>query len=88
MKEKSLTLKNPNGLHARPAAELVRLAGQFKCDVIIINHTTKNKVNAKSILQLLTLAATYMSELHIQCSGVDEQAALDAVSEFLDNIRK
>ncbi len=88
MKEKSLILKSTNGLHARPAAELVRLAGQFKSDVTITNSHTKNKVNAKSILQLLTLSATYMSELHIQCSGGDEEQALDAISEFLNNIRK
>lgn len=83
MKEKLITLKNHNGLHARPAAELVRLAGSFKAEVFIMNVNTKNKVNAKSILQLLTLGAAFGTELHVHCTGPDEEQAINAIIDFL-----
>ncbi len=88
MKEKTITLKNHNGLHARPAAELVRLAGSFKAEIFIMNVSTKNKVNAKSILQLLTLGASFGSELHIHCVGSDEDKALTTIVEFLSSSKQ
>lgn len=85
MKEKSVILKSQNGLHARPASDLVKLANDFQAEISI--EFNQNKVNAKSILGLLTLAATYGSELIIVCDGHDEEAALDSIVNFFSDLK-
>ena len=87
MKEKTIILKAPNGLHARPASDLVKLAASFRASVFIENLTTKNKVNAKSILQMLTLAAPYGTELSILCTGPDEEDALSRIVTYLSELQ-
>ena len=84
MKQKSLIIKYAHGLHLRPAGELVKIASDFTCDVYIENDG--NKVNAKSILGLLTLGATYGSEITIHCSGADEEPALDKIVNFISRL--
>ena len=86
MKEKSIILKVANGLHARPASDLVKLAAGFRSTIFIENLSTKNKVNAKSILQMLTLAAPYGTELQIHCTGPDEEDALNRVIAYLSSL--
>ena len=68
---------NKLGIHARPAAALVQCVLAFDCDVFILYNGSR--VNAKSIMGLLTLAATQGSRLTVNCKGHDAQAALDAV---------
>jgi phosphotransferase system HPr (HPr) family protein len=87
MKEKTIILKAPNGLHARPASDLVKLAASFKSSVFIENLTTRNKVNAKSILQMLTLAAPYGTELMVLCTGPDEDDALGRITDYLAELQ-
>jgi catabolite repression HPr-like protein len=84
MKQKSIIIKYSHGIHLRPAADLVKIAGTFKCEIFIENDG--NKVNAKSILGLLTLAATYGSEITIYCSGPDEEKALDHLVSFISRL--
>jgi len=74
---------NPLGLHARPAARLVETVLQFRSDVHI-NHDG-NKVNAKSIMGLLTLAAAQGSSLLVTCNGPDAEEALNAVRELIES---
>jgi phosphocarrier protein HPr len=73
----SVTIANKLGLHARASAKLTKLAGQFKCDV----HLTRKdrRVNAKSIMGVMMLAAGIGSEIEIETDGVDEQAAMDGI---------
>ena len=68
---------NKLGIHARPAAALVQCVLAFECDVFILFNG--NRVNAKSIMGLLTLAATQGSRLTVTCKGSDAQGAIDAV---------
>jgi phosphocarrier protein HPr len=72
-----LTVKNPKGLHARPAQELVRTTLSYKCDC----HISLNgyRVNAKSIMGVLTLAATHGTRLTVTCNGEDAEQAIDAL---------
>ena len=77
MKEEQIEVSNKLGLHARAAAKLVHTASQFESEVTI--GTGDEEVNAKSILGLLTLAATKGSKLWVRADGVDEDAALAAV---------
>ena len=85
MLETTVRIVNPLGLHARAAAQLVRLAGRFKSRVIL--HRTDSAVyaDAKSILSVLTLAASVGSELRLKVEGEDESAALGALEELIAN---
>ncbi len=83
MKEEQIEVSNKLGLHARAAAKLVHTASRFESDVTI--GTDDEEVNAKSILGLLTLAATKGSKLKIRANGRDEDAAVEAVVELFQN---
>ncbi|MBI2432847.1 MAG: HPr family phosphocarrier protein [Candidatus Hydrogenedentes bacterium] len=73
----TISVVNKLGIHARPAAALVQTVLPFQSDVYI--SFNGNRVNAKSIMGLLTLAATYGSRLTITCKGDDAEDALKAV---------
>ena len=77
MKEKKITIKNRAGIHSRPAAMLVQTANQFSADVYI--EKDSERINGKSIMGIITLGATYDSELNIVTEGADEDQALDAL---------
>ena len=79
----TITISNRLGLHARASAKLTKLAGGFPCDV----HMTRNgrRVNAKSIMGVMMLAAGQGSEVEIETDGPDEQAAMDALRALIDD---
>ena len=80
-----LTLTNPSGLHARPAALLVELAKSFTATVII--RYGEKSANAKSILSVLSLGASQGAFLTIVTEGEDETMALNQISAaFRDNL--
>lgn len=82
IKEK-VTIKNSAGLHARPSAQLVKLASKFKADFYI--HSYGYRVNGKSILGVMTLAAESGAELELELEGPDEEEALNAIKEAIEN---
>ncbi|MCS7249950.1 MAG: HPr family phosphocarrier protein [candidate division WOR-3 bacterium] len=69
------------GLHARPAAEFVKIAERFKSNIRVCKDGIW--VNGKSILSLLTLAAEKGSELILEADGIDEKEAIAALKKFL-----
>ena len=71
---------NSLGMHARPAAALVQRVLNFESDIYI--SCNDNRVNAKSIMGLLTLGAARGSRLMVSCSGPDAVEALNAVKEI------
>jgi phosphoenolpyruvate-protein phosphotransferase (PTS system enzyme I) len=77
--ERRLQVTSRLGLHARAAANLVRVASQFKSNLTIQRLDGNAEADAKSILSILTLAASRGTDLKIVASGEDEQAALEAV---------
>jgi phosphotransferase system enzyme I (PtsI) len=77
--ERRLQVTSRLGLHARAAANLVRVASQFKSSLTLYRLDGNAEADAKSILSILTLAASRGTDLRIVASGVDEQEALDAV---------
>ncbi|MGM0545464.1 MAG: HPr family phosphocarrier protein [Bacteroidota bacterium] len=83
MKKKKVTIVNDAGLHARPAAALVKLASTFESDFYI--HMYGYKVNGKSILGVMTLAAEKDAELELEVDGPDEKKALEAITELIDS---
>ena len=82
MVKSSITISNKLGLHARASAKLTKLAGSYACDV----HLARNgrRVNAKSIMGVMMLAAGIGSDVEIETDGEDEQAAMDALRALID----
>ena len=68
---------NKLGLHARASAKLTQLAGQFKCEVWLTRDA--RRVNAKSIMGVMMLAAGKGSKVTLETDGPDEQEAMDAL---------
>jgi len=80
MKERRVEIVNKLGLHARAAAKVVHAANAFDADVFI--GTDSEEVNAKSILGLLTLAATKGTTVVIRADGSDEDRAVASLAEL------
>lgn len=70
---------NPLGLHARAAAQLVRLSATFQSKITLYRNDNSRLANARSILSLLALAASRGTIIRIEVDGQDEAAAIDAV---------
>ncbi len=83
MIEKRVTIRNKLGLHARAAVKFVNLANRFVSSVKIVKDG--NEIDGKSILGILTLAATQGTQIRLLVSGKDEEAALDALEELINN---
>ena len=77
MIEQPITISNKLGLHARASAKLSKLAGSFPCEVWLVRGS--RRVNAKSIMGVMMLAAGIGTELLVETSGEQEQAAMDAL---------
>ncbi|HSM37146.1 MAG TPA: HPr family phosphocarrier protein [Longimicrobiales bacterium] len=74
---RTVTIANKQGLHARPAAEFVKLAKSFDAEIYVIREDVE--VNGKSILGLMMLAAEFGAELTIRADGSDADAAVDGL---------
>jgi phosphocarrier protein HPr len=83
MIKKSITISNKLGLHARASAKLTKLAGSFQSEVFMIRND--RRVNAKSIMGVMMLAAGIGSVVELEVAGVDEQAAIDALAALIDD---
>ncbi|HVP69453.1 MAG TPA: HPr family phosphocarrier protein [Anaeromyxobacteraceae bacterium] len=81
--ERSFTILNSLGLHARPAAMLVQAANRFSSDVQIEKDGTS--VNAKSIMGVLTLAASKGSSILVTCEGDDAAQAMEAMAKVIES---
>ena len=81
--EKSVVITNPQGLHARPAELFARLALQFDSEIEVIRDSLR--VDAKSILHVLTLGAAQGTELTLHARGADAQEALEALVRLVDS---
>lgn len=80
-----MRIVNRLGLHARAAAQLVRLAGRFKSKIKLTRTDNGYSADAKSILNVLTLSASDGTELILSVEGSDEQEAFDAISSLIAN---
>jgi phosphocarrier protein HPr len=78
---RTVTVKNPQGLHARPADMFVKLANQYEAKIELLKGSVR--VDGKSILGILTLAAGPGTALEIEASGSDAQQALEALAELI-----
>ena len=81
MPERTVKIVNQNGLHARPAAEIVKTASRFQSDITLVRDDLE--VNGKSIMGVMMLAAEYGSTLIIRAEGPDADQALDAIAALI-----
>jgi phosphocarrier protein HPr len=79
-----ITIINKLGLHARAAAKFVGVAGKYACQ-IRVGRSPESMVDGKSIMAVMMLAAGKGTELQLSTEGEDEQAALDALVELINN---
>lgn len=86
MAVKTTTVKNPSGLHARPASLFVQKASEFAADVTVRNVTKGSDAKpAKSILGVMSLGMACGDEIEIAAEGSDAEAAVDALVELVDS---
>jgi phosphocarrier protein HPr len=83
MPEREAKIVNKLGIHARPAAEIVKTAGKFKSTITIVRDDLE--VNAKSIMGVMMLAAEFGSTVVLRAIGEDADAALDALATCIAN---
>jgi phosphocarrier protein HPr len=79
----TILISNKLGLHARASAKLTKLAGSFACEVFMTRNA--RRVNAKSIMGVMMLAAGLGSEVEIVTEGADEEAAMAAIRALIDD---
>jgi phosphocarrier protein HPr len=82
MAKTRITIINKLGLHARAAAKLSKLAGSFTCEVFMTRNG--RRINAKSIMGVMMLAAGMGSEVEIETTGADDAAALGAIVALIN----
>ena len=83
MIRRTITISNKLGLHARASAKLTKLAGSFQSEV----HMARNgrRINAKSIMGVMMLAAGMGMDVEIETEGADEETAIDALCALIDD---
>jgi len=83
MTEQTITVSNRAGIHARPAAFLVQVAKDFKSSIYL--EKGNDRINVKSIMGILTLAAAYKTELKVIAEGEDEEQAVQAIIRLFES---
>jgi len=83
MPEREVKIVNKLGIHARPAAEIVKTAGKFKSSITIVRDDLE--VNAKSIMGVMMLAAEFGATIIIRALGEDAEAAIEALATVIAN---
>jgi phosphocarrier protein len=83
MVELETTIKNRAGIHARPSALIAQTAVRFSSRIFL--EKNGNRINAKSIMGIITLAASFGSRIKIIAEGTDEQAAAEAIKTLFES---
>ena len=83
MKQETVTIKNRAGIHARPSALIVKTANEFESEVYL--ELDDMRINAKSIMGIITLGANYKSIIQIIAEGEDEEEAVTAIARLFEN---
>lgn len=84
MKQQNVTINNPSGLHARPGKDFVQLAKTFEANITVSKGG--NEYNGKSLLKLMQAGITKGDTVTIIADGADEEKALQAMVDYLNNL--
>jgi len=83
MLKRKITIQNKLGLHTRASMKLINVAGRYESEIIIKHDNTE--VNAKSIMNVMGLAASKGTEIELIIDGPDEKEAMEVISELIEN---
>ena len=83
MVERTVQIVNKNGLHARPAAEIVKISAGFQSEVTLVKDGME--VNGKSIMGVMMLAAECGASVLLRANGADEEQAVEAIAALIAN---
>lgn len=83
MTERTVTIKNRAGIHARPAALIVQTASKYGSKIWL--EKGRDKINAKSIMGIITLGASYGTPIRIIAEGADEEVAVTAIEGLFES---
>lgn len=83
MIKKSIKIELPSGLEARPVALLVQVASQYESKIHV--EVEEKRVNAKSIMGMMTLGLDAGEEITLSANGEDEEAAMSSIEQYLSN---
>ena len=83
MTKQTITISNRAGIHARPAAMLVQTTKDFECDVFL--QKGRDRINAKSIMGVITLGAAFGTDIIIMAEGKDEEAAVNTLVRLFNS---
>ena len=83
MKQETVTIKNRAGIHARPAALIVKTANEYDSEIFL--ELDNMRINAKSIMGIITLGANFKSIIQIIAEGDDEEGAISAIVKLFEN---
>lgn len=83
MTKKPIKIQIPNGLEARPVALLVQVASQYESEIYVENG--EKKVNAKSIMGMMTLGLAAGEEVIVSADGADEEEAIANIEKYLSS---
>jgi phosphocarrier protein len=81
-----VTIQNKLGLHARPAMMFVETASRFACDIAVCRADDCRRVDGKSIMQMMMLAATHGTDIQITARGDDAAAAIESLVSLVDSM--
>lgn len=85
MFRQEIVVQNKTGLHARPAAQFVELASKYKSEISILSEGNGDKINAKSIIGIMSGGIGEGSKIAIEAEGGDEQEAVTALVELVES---
>ncbi len=83
MKQETVTIKNRAGIHARPAALIVKTANEYDSEIFLEHDNMR--INAKSIMGIITLGANYKSVIQVIAEGNDEEEVVSAIVKLFEN---
>lgn len=83
MLSKTIKVQNRAGVHARPAALIAEKSNKFSSEIFLVYNNAK--INAKSVIGVITMAAAYGTELTLVCDGSDEEDAATAIETLFNN---
>jgi phosphocarrier protein len=84
MYSRKIMIANPAGLHARSASDLVRCANRFASTITVGKTSDEKRVNAKSIVMVMSVGAANGSEIELSAEGADEREAVDSLARLLE----
>ena len=85
MVEKTITITNPTGLHARPSSLFVNFIKKYECNITL--KSKEKTANAKSVLNLLALGLSQGAEVTVCVEGVNENNVLNEIVDFINNLK-